>query len=79
MSILHDIFNNEYYPADPKVEMPPAIDAKWQDFLREVEEALGKSFIEKHWGNLYELQNCRDYINFREGFCLGVALMKEAL
>ena len=79
MSILQDIYNATYHPPEPIEEIPCEIYRKRQEFFEEVKDALGRDFVEKHLENLYEVENCRDYINFREGFRLGVLLLMEVL
>jgi hypothetical protein len=40
---------------------------------------MTEEFIAKLWDNLGDVQAFRDYINFREGFRLGISLMMERL
>ena len=77
MSILQDIYYHEYFPSEPLDEMPFDLCQKQQEFYNEVEKAMGEEFIAKLWDNLGDVQAFRDYINFREGFRLGIPLMME--
>lgn len=79
MRILKDIYNHEYFPSEPLDEMPPELYNKQQEFREKVEESMGKEFVAKCQEELYDIQNFRGYINFRDGFRLGVSLMLELL
>ena len=78
MSILQDIYEDEYIPRRPAENLPEDLRRKKWAFLGEIEQAMGAEFIERHWDALCDLDRFRDYANFREGFRLGVALMLEA-
>lgn len=78
MSILEDIYHNEYYSAEPMDEMPPELhDKRWEN-LEKIEAAMGKEFTEQHWENVVKIMQFCEFVCFREGFRLGVALMLEA-
>ncbi len=79
MSILHDIYNEQYTPGDALGKMPFSLRLKERTFFDAVEEAMGEDFIERHWDGLCKVEAFRDYANFREGFRLGVSLMLELL
>ena len=78
MSILQDIYDGQYSPADRAEDIPQELRERTLAFYNEIEKALGRQFIEKHWDTLCELESLRNINNFREGFRLGVALMLEA-
>lgn len=78
MSILQDIYDGQYSPAERADAIPQELREKTLAFYDEIERVLGSQFIEKHWDALCELESLRDINNFREGFRLGVALMLEA-
>lgn len=79
MSILQDIYNESYFPSESVQKTPQALQDKRWAFFDEIEKGMGVEFIERHWGDLSEFDQQRDYANFREGFRLGVSLMLEAL
>ena len=79
MSTLQDIYSGEYCPCEMAEKIPAALrDRQWA-FYEEIEKRFGAEVIERHWDNLCEANNARDYANFREGFRLGVSLMMELL
>lgn len=78
MSILQDIYEDEYIPRKPVEDLPEDLQKKKWAFWEEIEKAMGVDFIERHWDSLCDLIRFRDYAAFREGFRLGVALMLEA-
>ena len=83
MSILQDIYEDEYIPravgmVKSRINFVEDLRRKKWAFLEEIEQAMGAAFIERHWDALCDLSRFRDYANFREGFRLGVALMLEA-
>lgn len=79
MSILHDIYNDGYDPCKPLDKMPFSLRLKERAFYDAIEEAMGEDFIEKHWDNLVDVEDYKNYANFREGFRLGVSLMLELM
>lgn len=79
MSILKDIYSKNYTPADPTKQMPSSLCLNERAFYNAVEEAMGPEFIERHWDNLCKAEDFKGFINFREGFRLGVSLMLEVL
>ena len=79
MSILQDIYEDEYIPRRPAENLPEDLRREKWAFLEEIEQAMGAAFIERHWDAICEADSAQDYANFREGFRLGVALMLEAL
>ena len=78
MSILQDIYNNDYLPCEPMDELPPELHEKRWEFLGEIEKAMGKKFTEEHWENMVKILQFCEFTCFREGFRLGVAMMMEA-
>ena len=79
MSILHEIYDDTYIPCAPLQKIPKELqDRKWA-FYEEVERAAGVELIERHWDAICEADSARDYVNFREGFRLGVSLMLEMI
>ena len=79
MSILQDIYNDDYTPADPMKRMPFSLRLKERVFYDAIEEAMGEDFIERHWDGLCKVEHYKGFANFREGFRLGVSLMLEML
>ena len=79
MSILQNIYSNDYTPADPAKKMPFSLRLKERAFYDSIEEAMGEEFIERHWDSLCKLEHYKGFTNFREGFRLGVSLMLELL
>jgi len=79
MSTLHDIYNNEYFPAEPTDEMPPELCDKRRAFLDEIQKTMGEKFLAEHWGGFVEANQFGNFVCFREGFRLGVSLMLEVL
>ncbi len=79
MSILENIYHNEYYPGEPEDELPPALQGVKQEFFHEVEKVMGEKFVAQHWENIVEADQQCAFISFREGFRLGVGLMIEAM
>ena len=79
MSILQDIYNENYFPSEPIEKMPKKLRSKKIAFYDEVERALGEEFLTRHWAGLCDAEQFQDYANFREGFRLGVSLMMELL
>ena len=79
MSILQDIYNENYTLADPETQMPVSMRNKERAFYNAVEEAMGADFMESHWNNLCKAEDFRRFNDFREGFRLGVSLMLELL
>lgn len=77
MSILQDIYGGGYAPSESLEKLPKNLSDKWWGFFEEVEKSMGLEFIDRHWDDLMTAELYRDYANFREGFCLGVALMME--
>ena len=77
MSILKDIFNEEYCPSKPLDKLPFSLRLKERAFFDAIEEAMGAGFIEKHWDALVSVEEYKNFANFREGFRLGVSLMLE--
>ena len=78
MSILQEIYEDEYIPRAPVEDLPEDLRREKWTFLEEIEQAMGAAFIERHWDAICDLDRFRDYAHFREGFRLGVALMLEA-
>ena len=79
MSLLHDIYNDNYDPCKPLDKMPFSLRLKERAFFDAVEMAMGAEFIERHWDGLCKIEQFKGYANFREGFRLGVSLMLEML
>ena len=79
MSILYKIFNEEYAPSKVDLKMPFSLRLKERAFYEAVAEAMGAEFLERHWDALMEVEDYRNFFNFREGFRLGAALMQELL
>lgn len=79
MSILHDICNNKYVPAELLINTPSSLRLKEETFFDAVEKAMGADFIERHEQGLCECEHFENYASFREGFRLGVSLMMELL
>lgn len=79
MNILHEIYTETYAPCAPLQKIPKELqDRKWA-FYEEVEKRAGIELIERHWDAICEADSVRDFVNFREGFRLGVSLMMELL
>ena len=79
MSILQDIYNDNYAPSKALNKMPFSLRLKERAFYDAIEESMGIEFMEKHCDGLCEIERFRDFTNFREGFRLGVSLMRELL
>lgn len=79
MSVLRDIYRNEYDPAKPLGKMPFSLRLKERAFYDAIESTMGADFIERHWDGLCKVEEFQTYTSFREGFRLGVALMMELL
>ena len=79
MSVLKDIYNKNYTPADPMKRMPFSLRLKERTFYNAIEEAMGPEFVERHWDGLCKIEQYKGFANFREGFRLGVSLMLELL
>ncbi len=77
MSILQDIYHNEYFPTEPMDELPHELHDKRWEFLGKIENAMGKEFAEQHWENMVEIMQFCEFVCFREGFRLGATLMME--
>ena len=79
MSILEDIYNNHYFPAENVgPQLPREFREKKRNFYDEVEKAIGAGIFEKYWEELCVAECLEKYLIFREGFRLGVSLMLEA-
>ena len=48
MSILQDIYEDEYIPRAPVQDLPEALRSEKWTFLEEIEQAMGAEFIERH-------------------------------
>ena len=79
MSILRDIYNDNYTPADPTKKMPFSLRLKERAFYDAIEETMGTDFMERHWESLCKVEDFKRFNDFREGFRLGVSLMLEML
>ena len=78
MSILQDIYEDEYIPRAPVEDLPEDLRREKWTFLEEIEQAMGAAFIERHWDALCDLSRFRDYANFRVGSRGGGALWGAA-
>lgn len=79
MSILEDIYNNHYFPAENVgPQLPREFREKKRNFYDEIEKTIGAGIFEKYWEELCEAECLEKYLIFREGFRLGVSLMLEA-
>lgn len=79
MSILENIYDEEYTPSKALKNMPFSLRLAERAFFDAIEENLGAEFIERHWDSLCKLEQYKGCTNFREGFRLGVSLMLELL
>lgn len=79
MDILQNIYTGGYCPCKAVDKIPSVLrDREWA-FYEEVEKRVGIELIERHWDAICEADSVRDYVNFREGFRLGVSLMLEMI
>ena len=79
MSILKDIYNEKYFPRRTQRSIPFSLRLQERAFFDAVEAAMGPDFLQRHRAALEEAARFRDYAGFREGFRLGVSLMRELL
>ena len=79
MSILQNIYNNQYSPEKSRKKVPFSLRLKERVFLDALEESMGPDFIEKHRNGLCQVEDFLCYDHFREGFRLGVRLMLEVM
>lgn len=79
MSILHDIYSEKYSPERAVRKIPFSLRLQERAFFDAVETAMGPDFLQRHRAALEEAARFRDYAGFREGFRLGVSLMRELL
>ncbi|MCM1297574.1 MAG: hypothetical protein NC311_18710 [Muribaculaceae bacterium] len=79
MSILTDIYNDEYHPQDTRPILPQDLREKDLAFWEKASEVLGREFVDAHLYRLCEIEHFNDYHHFREGFRLGVLLMLEVM
>ena len=77
MNVLEYIYRGEYEPCKPLEEMPLELYTKQKEFFDAVEHTMGLAFIERHWEDLEAVRKHCDFHYFREGFRLGMALMRE--
>ena len=79
MSILQDIYNDNYAPTDRMKRMPFSLRLKERAFYEAIEETMGEDFLARHWDGLCDAERFKCFASFREGFRLGVSLMLEML
>ncbi len=79
MSILQDIYNDNYSPEKAVKNMPFSLRLKERAFYDAIETEMGADFLEHHWDSLCKIENFQGFANFQEGFRLGVSLMLELL
>ena len=79
MSILTDIYNDEYHPQAARPVMPQDLREKDLAFWKKVSEVLGSEYVDAHLYRSCEIEHFNDFHHFREGFRLGVLLMLEAM
>ena len=79
MSILNDIYCDEYHPQVTGPVLPQDLREKDLAVWEKASEVLGGDFVDAHLYRLCEIENLNDFHNFREGFRLGVLLMLEVM
>ena len=79
MSILTDIYNDEYHPQATRPIMPQDLRKKDLAFWEKATEVLGSECVDTHLYHLCEEEHLNNIHYFREGFRLGVQLMLEAM
>ena len=77
MSILEEIFNNDYSIVLPQTPEYQALREKGNKFWDYIEEKAGTESIDKYWDEFAEMENAEHFHYFREGFLLGASLMLE--
>ena len=79
MSILQDIYTDQYSPLETQPKPPEKLRAEIYSLFEKIEEEMGREFAEKYWNCLCDEENFLNYASFREGFRLRVSLMTELL
>lgn len=77
MSILEEIFSNNYsidLPQTPEFQTLRERATKFWDYI---EETAGRECIEKYWDEFVDMEDAEHFHYFREGFLLGASLMLE--
>lgn len=77
MSILADIYNENYHAQASRPHYPRELREKDLAFWEKVKKALGADAVDAHFYQLCEQENIDDVHHFREGFKLGVLMMLE--
>ena len=77
MSLLEEIFLNEYSIELPQTPEYRALREKGSRFWEYIEEKAGAECIEKYWNEFVDLEEAEHFHYFREGFLLGASLMLE--
>lgn len=79
MSILSDIYNNEYHIPDIQPKLPQDLRNRDLAFWNKISETFGIEFVDQHINCISEIENLNDIHNFREGFRFTMLLMLEIL
>lgn len=77
MSILEEIFNNDYSIDLPHTPEYQTLREKGGKFWDYIEEKVGREGIEKYWDEFVDMECAEHFHYFREGFVLGASLMLE--
>ena len=77
MSILEEIYNNNYSTDLPQTPEFRALREKAAKFWDYIEEKAGTECIEKYWNEFVDMEDAEHFHYFREGFLLGASLMLE--
>lgn len=77
MSLLEEIFNNDYSIDLPHTPEYQALREKGAKFWDYIEETAGRECIEKYWDEFVDMECAEHFHYFRKGFVLGASLMLE--
>lgn len=79
MSILADIYNNQYRAQAHGPQIPRELREQDIAFWERATEALGRGYADRQLHRSCTEQNLSDIHNFREGFRFALLLMLEIL
>ena len=79
MSILSDIYNDEYHIPDILPKLPQEIRSRDLAFWNKISETFGIEFVDQHVNRISEMESLNDIHYFREGFRFAMLLMLEIL
>ncbi len=77
MSLLKEIFHENYSIDLPRTSEYRDLRKKGLKFWDYIEEKAGQECIEKYWDDFAAMTDAENFHFFREGFILGASLMLE--